>query len=136
MRARAPSTRARPARVIRMIRSGVFGAPEDSAALMDQLDPRRDYYLIGHDFPSYLEALDRADLAYANARGWAAKTIRAAANMWAFSSDRTIKEYAEKVWGVEPSPFKPPHHAQPPAPAASARARNAARAGGKRNDNE
>ena len=114
MHTRAPTTDTRLARVIRMIRSGVFGDPEDSAALMDQLEPQRDYYLIGHDFPSYLEALDRADLAYANRRGWAAKTIRAASSMWAFSSDRTIKEYAEKVWGVEPSPFKPPHHAQPP----------------------
>ena len=130
MRARAPSTDERLARVIRMIRSGVFGDPEDSAALMDQLDPRRDYYLIGHDFPSYLEALDRADLAYANARGWAAKTIRAAANMWAFSSDRTIKEYAEKVWGVEPSPFKPPHHAQPPARRERADEKRGARARG------
>ena len=130
MHTRSPSTDERLARVIRMIRSGVFGDPEDSAALMDALEPQRDYYLIGHDFPSYLEALDRADLAYANARGWAAKTIRAAANMWAFSSDRTIKEYAQKVWGVEPSPFKPPHHAQPPAPGTSGRARSAARAGG------
>jgi starch phosphorylase len=30
--------------------------------------------------------------------------------MWEFSSDRTIKEYAEKVWQMEPLPFKPPHH--------------------------
>ena len=136
MRTRAPSTDERLARVIRMIRSGVFGDPADSAALMDALDPRRDYYLVGHDFPSYLEALDRADLAYANRRGWAAKTIRAASNMWAFSSDRTIKEYAEKVWGVEPSPFKPPHHAQPPARRERA-TRSAARAlGGKRNADE
>jgi starch phosphorylase len=74
--------------------------------------------------------LDRADLAYANRRGWAVKTIRAASNMWAFSSDRTIKEYAEKVWGVEPSPFKPPHHAQPPARRERADEKRGARARG------
>jgi starch phosphorylase len=50
--------------------------------------------------------------------------------MWAFSSDRTIKEYAEKVWGVEPSPFKPPHHAQPPARRERADEKRGARARG------
>ncbi len=114
MHTRKPQMDERLQRVIRMISSGVFGDPEDSACLMDALDVDKDYYLIGHDFGSYLEALDRTDLAYADRRGWAAKTIRAASSMWAFSSDRTIKEYAEKVWGMEPSPFKPPHHAHAP----------------------
>ena len=65
---------------------------------MDALEPSRDYYLIGHDFSSYLDALDRADAAYGDQTSWAAKTI-SATSMWAFSSDRTIKEYADHVWG-------------------------------------
>ena len=106
----------RLARVVRMVRSGVFGDPEDSAELMDALQPGRDYYLVGHDFPSYVDALDFADAAYANRNHWAAKTIRAATSMYAFSSDRTIKEYAEKVWNMRPAPFKPPHHVASPSP--------------------
>lgn len=31
-----------------------------------------------------------------------------------FSSDRTIKEYAKDIWGVEPSTVKLPHPSEPP----------------------
>ena len=119
MHQRAPTMDPRLARVVRMVRSGVFGDPEDSAELMDALQPGRDYYLVGHDFPSYVDALDFADAAYANRNHWAAKTIRAATSMYAFSSDRTIKEYAEKVWNMRPAPFKPPHHVASPSPSPS-----------------
>ena len=110
MSVREPAVDERLARCVRLIRSGAFGDPEDSNQLMDALEPSRDYYLIGHDFPSYLDALDRADAAYGDQTSWAAKTISAATSMWAFSSDRSIKEYADHVWGIEPMPFKPPHH--------------------------
>jgi starch phosphorylase len=115
MHKREPQIDERLARVIRMIRSGVFGPPQDSEQLIDSLEPSKDFYLVGHDFPSYIDALNAADAAYRDRPGWTAKTIRAACSMWAFSSDRTIKEYAENVWGIEPMPFKPPHH-QNPAP--------------------
>lgn len=115
MHKREPQMDERLARVLRMISSGVFGPPADSEKLVEMLEPCRDFYLLGHDFPSYLDALDAADAAYRDRRGWATKTIRAACSMWAFSSDRTIKEYAQHVWGMEPVPFKPPHHANPQA---------------------
>jgi len=113
MHTRAPApVDPRLARVLRMVRSGVFGPPDDYAPLLESLEPSRDFYLVGHDFAGYLDALDAADAAYRDRAGWAAKTIRASCSMWAFSSDRTIKQYARKVWGMEPLPFKPPHHVQ------------------------
>ena len=110
MKSRLPAGDERLQRSIRMIKSGVFGNPDDFAQLMDNIEPANDYYLLSHDFPGYLDALDAADAAYLHQPSWTARTIRAACSMWEFSSDRTIKEYAEKVWQMEPLPFKPPHH--------------------------
>lgn len=110
MKSRLPVNDERLQRSVRMIRSGVFGNPDDFSQLMDNIEPANDYYLIAHDFPGYLDALDVADAAYLHQPSWTARTIRAACSMWEFSSDRTIKEYAEKVWQMEPLPFKPPHH--------------------------
>ena len=31
------------------------------------------------------------------------------ANMGFFSSDRTIREYAEEIWNIEPCPIELPH---------------------------
>ena len=95
-----------------MIRAGVFGTPEDGAfnQLLDSIDPRRDVYLVAHDFPSYLRAISEADAAYQFEEKWTAKCIESACSMWMFSSDRTIREYAAKIWNVEPLPFRPPRH--------------------------
>ncbi|EZG72982.1 phosphorylase [Gregarina niphandrodes] len=57
-----------------------------------------DFYLVAHDFPSYVEANERVDREYRDARNWCKKTIEAAAKMGKFSTDRTINDYANKVW--------------------------------------
>jgi len=56
-------------RVITMVRAGVFGPPQDSKDLMDGLESTKDFYLLGYDWPSYLEALDAADAVYRNQAG-------------------------------------------------------------------
>ncbi len=107
-----PKIDARLQRAMGMIRAGVFGTPEDGAfnQLLDSIDPRRDVYLVAHDFPSYLRAISEADAAYQFEEKWTAKCIESACSMWMFSSDRTIREYAAKIWNVEPLPFRPPRH--------------------------
>ena len=95
-----------------MIRSGVFGKPKDGEyhQLLDAIDPHKDVYLTAQDFPSYLQAMDEADAQFQLEEKWTAKCIESACSMWMFSSDRTIREYAAKVWNVEPLPFRPPKH--------------------------
>jgi starch phosphorylase len=68
------------------------------AALME----RGDYYMHLADFRAYLDAQARAAALFADRRAWAAAAIRNVAGMGFFSSDRAIREYAEKVWQVEP----------------------------------
>jgi starch phosphorylase len=54
------------------------------------------------DFQSYVEAQECAAALYLDTRAWAAAAIRNIAAMGYFSSDRAIKEYAEKVWNLQP----------------------------------
>ena len=48
-----------------------------------------------------IEAQDRAMEAYKDRRSWARKSILASSGMGKFSSDRTIKEYAEQIWNLK-----------------------------------
>src|SRR6266436_2325363 len=65
---------------------------------------KRDHYMHLADLVSYLEA-DRAlcDL-YADPEAWARKAILNVASSGRFSSDRTISEYANDIWHVNPCP--------------------------------
>jgi glycogen phosphorylase len=54
------------------------------------------------DYRRYIEAQDRAAAAYRDADGWARSAVRNVARMGPFSSDRTIRQYAEEIWKVEP----------------------------------
>ncbi len=61
---------------------------------------RADQYYNLYDFRSYVEAQERVDEAYRDRRGWAQKCLKNLANSGYFSSDRTIREYAQDIWRV------------------------------------
>jgi len=64
----------------------------------------RDHYMHLADLGSYLEA-DRSLCAlYGDPEAWARKAILNVANSGKFSSDRTIAEYANDIWHVNPCP--------------------------------
>jgi starch phosphorylase len=90
------------------IRSKVFGG-EDFDGLLCSLEGnegygRGDYFCVGHDFPSYLDALDRVDTLWKDQDAWVEMSIMQTACSGKFSSDRTIGQYAEEIWGVEALP--------------------------------
>jgi starch phosphorylase len=85
------------------LRDGVY-AGSDARPLRDiwsALMEHGDRYMVLADFASYIEAHDRAAALYQDPRAWAAAAIRNVASMGYFSSDRAIKEYAEKVWNLQ-----------------------------------
>lgn len=88
--------------VIGSINRGKFGPPGPIRPLLDTLTVGGDYYLISHDFISYLEAQERVDEAFKNKSSWAKMSILSTANMGKFSSDRTIDEYAREIWNANP----------------------------------
>jgi starch phosphorylase len=63
-----------------------------------------DYYMHLADLGSYLDADQRLRDLYADPNAWARKAILNVAGSGKFSSDRTIAEYAEGIWGVAPCP--------------------------------
>lgn len=69
------------------------------SALLDESDP----YVHLADFPGYLEAQGQAGDAYARREAWSRMAIFNVARAGRFSSDRTVREYARDVWGVEPA---------------------------------
>jgi glycogen phosphorylase len=50
--------------------------------------------------------MDKVDAAFSDKKLWAQKSIIAACSMAKFSSDRSIEEYAKKIWNVEPATVK------------------------------
>lgn len=61
-----------------------------------------DYYLLLADFRAYIDCQDRVSQLYRDSDAWAKKSILNVARMGKFSSDRSIMDYAEKIWKVEP----------------------------------
>ena len=61
-----------------------------------------DRYFILKDFESYADAQIKAQEAYRDRTGWARMSILNMAGVGKFSSDRTIREYAENIWKLKP----------------------------------
>ncbi len=59
---------------------------------------RPDHYFLLHDFMSYSEAREKANKEYSDFMNHQRKVLMNIANAGQFSSDRTIKEYAEEIW--------------------------------------
>lgn len=87
--------------VIEAIGSGVF-SPDDRGryrALMDGLY-EHDWFMVARDFDDYYRAQRVVDTHWADRKTWNAMAIRNTARMAWFSSDRTIREYADDIWGA------------------------------------
>uniref|UniRef100_A0A7N0T5Q5 Alpha-1,4 glucan phosphorylase n=1 Tax=Kalanchoe fedtschenkoi TaxID=63787 RepID=A0A7N0T5Q5_KALFE len=88
------------------VRSGVFGH-YNYDDLMGSLEGNEgygqaDYFLVGKDFPDYIECQDKVDEAYKNQKKWTKMSILNTAGSHKFSSDRTIHEYAKDIWELQP----------------------------------
>ena len=89
-------------KIIDQIRGGTFGWEDFFHPVCDAVCGGADYYLLANDFESYLEAQRRVDEAYADQARWNKMSILSVAGSGKFSSDRTIREYAEDIWDVKP----------------------------------
>lgn len=67
-------------------------------------EPADVYYLLG-DFADYRATRDRMAADYADQQAWSEKAWINITSSGRFSSDRTIRDYAEEVWKIEPQPL-------------------------------
>jgi starch phosphorylase len=90
--------------VLDAIQSGVFSPEEPSRyqQIFDTLVNWGDPYLLLADYASYVETQDQVDALYRDADAWTRKAILNVAGMGAFSSDRTIAQYAHEIWYSKP----------------------------------
>jgi starch phosphorylase len=91
-------------RALDMIRDGAFshGEPGLFAPLVDSLLEGGDRYRLLADYASYVECQSRVAETYLETDAWTRKSILNTAGMGYFSSDRTIREYADDVWAIVP----------------------------------
>lgn len=61
-----------------------------------------DHYKVLADFQSYCDAHERLDKAYSDRERWGRMSLMNTANAGFFSSDRSVKEYATRIWNLKP----------------------------------
>jgi starch phosphorylase len=60
-----------------------------------------DQYFVLADLPAYIEAQDKIDKTYRDQRLWHSMALANIAGSGKFSSDRTIREYADEIWNIK-----------------------------------
>ncbi|MGD9070995.1 MAG: glycogen/starch/alpha-glucan phosphorylase [Desulfobacterales bacterium] len=65
-----------------------------------------DPYLLFADYRPYVEAQEQVSFAYEDPAKWTRMSILNVARMGKFSSDRSIKEYCDKIWKTHPLPVE------------------------------
>jgi starch phosphorylase len=92
------------ARAVDMIGGGAFspGEPELFRPIVDSLLTGGDHFFLLADYASYVACQERVATTYRDESAWTRKSILNVANMATFSSDRTIRQYADEIWRVSP----------------------------------
>ena len=93
------------ARAINAVGAGEF-SPGDPSRFESIAHALRylDHYMVSVDFDSYFEAQRGIDARWQVVPAWTRASILNVARMAWFSSDRTIREYAEEIWNVPVHP--------------------------------
>ena len=88
-------------RVLGQIGAGVFSNGEQHrySDILHNLY-EHDYFLVSCDFDDYFEKQREVDTVYQDAARWTRMAAANTAGMGWFSSDRTIRSYADQIWDV------------------------------------
>jgi starch phosphorylase len=94
-------------RVLDAVGSGAFspGEPRLFQPVLDSLLNGGDPFLVLADFAAYLACQEEVSRTWLDYERWTRMAILNVARIGRFSSDRTIREYAEQIWNVGPIPI-------------------------------
>jgi len=86
-----------------MIASGYFSIEEPGRyqAIFDNLLNKGDQYLLLADYASYMQMQEHVSALYKDKEEWSRRAILNVARMGKFSSDRSIREYADNIWKLD-----------------------------------
>jgi starch phosphorylase len=86
-------------RVLDFVASGAL-SPEEPALFRSMVDGllHHDPYMVLADFDAYVAAQGEVDEAWRDSDGWTRKAILNVARCGWFSSDRSVREYADRIW--------------------------------------
>jgi starch phosphorylase len=94
------------AEALELVECGVFsdGNTDLFKPLVQNVVGRDPYFLLA-DFADYLAAQERVAQAWGYPQQWQRMSVLNTARSGFFSSDRSIRDYAERIWQVEPRPL-------------------------------
>ncbi|WP_289647307.1 glycogen/starch/alpha-glucan family phosphorylase, partial [uncultured Dubosiella sp.] len=79
--------------------------PNEFQQIYNDLMLRNDEFFVLADFEAYIYAQSLVQQMYEDRSRWARMMLVNIAKSGYFSSDRTIREYANEIWGLTPIPF-------------------------------
>ncbi len=97
-------------RVMNLLESGHFNQFEPGIFddLIASVKSKYDPWMTIADFRSYIDAQKRVEAAYQDKDHWTRMSILNCANSGKFSTDRTISDYNQDIWKLEPVPVQYP----------------------------
>lgn len=89
--------------VIDQIHDGFFSPDEEDLfhPITNALLNQGDYFMVLGDYRNYVDKQEVVEQNYRNESAWTRKAIINMANMGHFSSDRSIRDYCERIWDVD-----------------------------------
>jgi glycogen phosphorylase len=92
------------AKTLDMIDAGFFTPSNiaDGKPIVERLLGEGEPYFVLADFAAYAEAQAAVDELYLQPDEWSRKAVLNSLNMGTFSSDRSIREYAQRIWRIKP----------------------------------
>ncbi len=91
-------------RVIALLESGHFNRFEPGVfdAVLQAIREPADAWMTAADFRSFVDAQEAAEIAYNDVERWTRMSILNTAASGRFSTDRTMRDYNEDIWRLEP----------------------------------
>ncbi|MDX1670880.1 MAG: glycogen/starch/alpha-glucan phosphorylase [Balneolaceae bacterium] len=91
-------------KVMDQIQEGIFSPDEKELfhPITNALLNQGDYFMVLADYQSYIDKQSEVEAAFNNPDEWYRKALVNVANMGFFSSDRSIMDYADRIWDIEP----------------------------------
>ena len=95
-------------RIIDALRSGIGGVtfPELADSLTFGYHGTPDGYLVLADFGSYADMQQKVNDTYLDKERWNRMSLNNIAASGFFAADRSVKEYADRIWGLKPIKLK------------------------------